>query len=145
MSASVQPAGIGVTVKATPFDTWLLTVTRTGPEDAPDGTTAVIAVVFQLMTEAVVPLKETVLVPWIEPKLTPPIVTEIPTKPDVGERLMIPGSVVTVKVEPVLATPDTVTTKAPVVAPGGTLATIYVEVQLVGVTAVPLNATVLDP
>ena len=85
MSASVQPAGIGVTVKATPFDTWLLTVTRTGPEDAPDGTTAVIAVVFQLMTEAVVPLKETVLVPWIEPKLTPPIVTEIPTKPDVGE------------------------------------------------------------
>jgi hypothetical protein len=44
-----------------------------------------------------------------------------------------------------LATPATVTTTFPVVAPLGTGATILVALQLVGVAAVPLNVTVLVP
>jgi hypothetical protein len=44
-----------------------------------------------------------------------------------------------------LATPPTVTTIGPVVAPVGTGATIWVLLQLVGVAAVPLNTIVLPP
>lgn len=47
------------------------------------------------------------------------------------------------KVAPLLATLDTVTTTFPVVAPLGTGATILVALQLVGVAVVPLNVTVL--
>ena len=49
---------------------------------------------------------------------------------------------VTVKLTPLLATPPTVTTTFPVVAPFGTGATILVALQLVGVAAVRLNVTV---
>src|SRR5262245_44293138 len=52
---------------------------------------------------------------------------------------------VTVKVTPLLATPPTVTTALPVVAPLGTGATIVPVLQLVGVAVVPLNRTVLEP
>jgi len=48
-----------------------------------------------------------------------------------------------VKPTPLLATPPTVTTTLPVVAPAGTGATILVALQLVGVAALPLNVTVL--
>jgi hypothetical protein len=51
----------------------------------------------------------------------------------------------TVKVTPLLATPPTVTTTLPVVAPLGTGATILVALQLVGTAVAPLNLTVLDP
>src|SRR6266436_1114016 len=51
----------------------------------------------------------------------------------------------TVKLTPLLPTPETVTTTFPVVAPLGTGATILVAFQLVGVTAVPLNVSVLSP
>src|SRR5260370_40038235 len=51
----------------------------------------------------------------------------------------------TVKVTPLLATPPTVTTTFPVVAPAGTAATMLVGLQLVGVAAVPLKLTVLLP
>jgi hypothetical protein len=54
-------------------------------------------------------------------------------------------TVVTVKFEPLLATPPTVTTTLPLVAPVGTLATILLELQLIGVAAVPLNFKVLEP
>jgi len=50
-----------------------------------------------------------------------------------------------VKRTPLLATPDTVTTTFPVVAPTGTGAVILVVFQLVGVAVVPLNVTVLSP
>ena len=53
--------------------------------------------------------------------------------------------VVTVKLTPLLATPPTVTTTFPVVAPLGTGTTIIVALQLVGSPAVPLNVTVLVP
>ena len=46
---------------------------------------------------------------------------------------------------PLLATPPTVTTTFPVVAPAGTGATMLVALQLVGAAAIPLNLTVLDP
>jgi len=51
----------------------------------------------------------------------------------------------TVKLTPLLATPPTVTTTFPVVAPAGTGATMLVALQLVGVAVVPLNFTVLVP
>jgi hypothetical protein len=47
-----------------------------------------------------------------------------------------------VKLTPLLATPPTVTTTFPVVAPVGTEVTMVVEFQLVVVAAVPLNFTV---
>jgi hypothetical protein len=73
----------------------------------------------------------------------PVIVTESPTAPEVGERLFIFG--VTVNVTPLLACPLTVTTTGPDVALAGTGTTMLVALQLVGVAAVPLNVTVLDP
>jgi hypothetical protein len=47
-----------------------------------------------------------------------------------------------VKFTPLLATPPTVTTTFPVVAPDGTVVTIVVEFQLLVVAVVPLNVTV---
>ena len=73
------------------------------------------------------------------------MVTEVPTPPEVGDRLVMLGAVETVKLTPLLATPPTVTTTLPVVAPVGTGATIEVALQLVGVAAVPLKVTVLVP
>jgi hypothetical protein len=51
----------------------------------------------------------------------------------------------TVKFTPLLATPPTVTTTFPVVAPVGTDVAMLVAVQAVAVAAVPLNFTVLVP
>src|SRR5271170_329398 len=58
---------------------------------------------------------------------------------------MLIETVLTVKLTPLLATPPTVTTTFPVVAPVGTVATTLVALQLVAVAAVPLNLTVLVP
>src|SRR5208283_2678163 len=52
---------------------------------------------------------------------------------------------VTVKLAPLLATPPTVTTTFPVVAPVGTGAVMLVALQLAGEAEVPLNVTVLPP
>ena len=90
-------------------------------------------------------MKVTVLVPWAEPKLTPVIVTALPTPADAGERFVIVGAELTVKLIPLLATPPTVTTIFPVVAPVGTGTLICVELQLCGIVAVPLKVTVLVP
>jgi hypothetical protein len=51
----------------------------------------------------------------------------------------------TVKFTPLLATPPTVTTTLPVVAPVGTEVEMLVALQVVTVAAVPLNLTVLVP
>jgi hypothetical protein len=59
--------------------------------------------------------------------------------------VIAPDAGVTVKLTPLLATPLTVTTTEPVVAPPGTDTAMLVELQLVGVAAVPLNVTVLAP
>ena len=102
-------------------------------------------VALQLVTVAVVPLKFTVPLPWLDPKLVPVIVTAAPTAPVVIDRLVMLGAETTVKPLPLLATLETVTTTLPVVAPEGTVTTMLVALQLVAVDAVPLNLTVLVP
>lgn len=73
------------------------------------------------------------------------MVTDVPAGPDVGERPDIDGATTTVKLTPLLEVPPTFTTTFPVVVPEGTGALIEVALQLVGVAAVPLNLTVLEP
>ena len=102
-------------------------------------------VALQLVGVALVPLNVTVLVPCEAPKLLPLIVTDVLTGPEVGLRLVMLGGGVTVKAMPLLATPFTVTTTFPVVAPPGTGTTIPVALQLVGVAVIPLKVTVLVP
>src|SRR5215469_15167258 len=63
----------------------------------------------------------------------------------VGEILKSGPKPVTVKITALLATPPTVTTTFPVVAPAGTEVTMLVALQPVTVAAVPLNVTVLVP
>ncbi len=138
--------GAIVTVKLTPLLACPPTVTTTFPLVAPLGTGTAIEVALQLVGLAVVPLNVTVLVPWVDAKFAPVMVTEAPTGPDVGKRLLILGAgVVTVKEMPLLACPLTVTTTFPVLAPLGTGTTIEVALQLVGTADVPLNVTVLEP
>jgi hypothetical protein len=95
---------------------------------------------LQLVGEAVIPLNVTVPV---DPKVNPEIVIDVPTPPEVGERLVMLG--ITVKLTPLLAWPPTVTTTEPVVAPLGTGTAMLVVLQLVGVALVPLKVTVLLP
>src|SRR5947207_11607388 len=57
-------------------------------------------------------------------------------------RVMAVAAEVTVKFTPLLATPPTVTTTLPVVAPPGTDATMLVALQLVVLAVVPLKVTV---
>ena len=119
------------------------TVTTTFPVVAPDGTGTTMLPALQLVGVACVPLKVTALAPCVAPKVVPVIVTDDPTAPEVGLRLLMCG--ITVKLNPWLATPPTVTTTFPVVAPDGTGTTMLVALQLIGVADVPLNVTVLVP
>jgi hypothetical protein len=135
--------GAGTIVKLIPLLPNPATVTTTFPVVAPWGTGTTILVDLQLVGAAAVPLNVTVLPPWLDPKLAPLIVTDAPTAPELGDRLVMLG--VTVKFDPLLATPETVTTTFPVVAPLGTGTTICVLLQFVGVAVVPLKATVLLP
>src|SRR6202521_5781045 len=135
-----------VTIKLTPLLGTPPTVTTTFPDVAPVGTGAMMLVALQPVGVAVVPLNVTVLVvPCEAPKLVPVMVTELPTAPEVGFRLVMLGAeaVFTVNTMALLVLPPTVTTTLPVVAPSGTGATMVVALQLVGVAAVPLNVTVL--
>ena len=85
--------GAGTTVKADPLLFAPPTLTTTFPVVAPEGTFVAMLVEPQLITAAVVPLKLTVLPPWLVPKFVPVIVTEAPTAPEVGERVVIVGAV----------------------------------------------------
>ena len=67
---------------------------------APLGTGTAIEVALQLVGVALVPLNVTVLVPWVDPKFVPVIVTDVPTGPEVGDRLVMLGA--TVKETPLL-------------------------------------------
>jgi hypothetical protein len=136
--------GAGTTVKVTPLLTTPPTVTTTFPVVAPLGTFTFIVPAAQLATlVAAVPLNVTVLEPWGEPKPVPVIVTEAPTAPDDTESTVMLGGAVRVNVDPLLATPLTVTTTGPLVAPLGTVTPINPAAQLVGVAETPLNVTVL--
>jgi len=137
--------GVGRTVKATPLLATPFSVTTTFPVVAPAGTGATIFQPSQLVGLAATPLKVTVVEPCVVPKLEPLIVTDVPTGPEVGDRVVILGVGKTVNFMPLLATPPTVTTTFPVPAPVGTGTLIVVAFQLVGVAAVPANVTVLEP
>jgi len=128
------------TAKLTPLLATAPTVTTTFPVVAPLGTGAMTLVAVQLVGVAAVPLNFTVLVPWVVPKFIPAIVTEVPTDPDKGDRLVMFG--VIVKFTPLLATPPAVTTTLPLVAPFGTGTMMLVALQLVTTAEIPLNVTV---
>lgn len=139
-----EMTGDGVTVKPTPLLATPPTVTTTlPPVIAPEGTGATTLVSLQLVGTVGVPLKETELNPFVAPKFVPLIVTEVPTVPDEGFKLVICGE--TVKNTELLATLPTVTTTLPVAAPMGTGTTMLVALQLAGLAGVPLNVTVLVP
>src|SRR5258707_4894577 len=83
--------------------------------------------------------KVTVLVPCVAPKFVPVIVTGVPTNPDTGFRLVMPGpGDDTVKFTPLLATTPTVTTAIPHVATPGTATTQLPSPHLDGISRVPL-------
>src|SRR5579884_1699371 len=113
------------------------TVTTTGPVLAPLGTATEMPVSLHALATAGTPLNVTVLVPWVAPKLRPAIVTLVPTGPDPGDRFAMIGEFVTVKelLLP-LATPSTVTTTLPVVAPLGTATLMMVLLQVMVTRAV---------
>src|SRR5437764_1256632 len=121
------------------------TLSSTLPVAAPAGPVTSTTLFRSLVGVAVVPLNVTVLVPCVAPKPVPAIVTAVVTGPLVGDRLVIVGGTMTVNDMPLLASPPTVTTTLPVVAPDGTGTTMLVADQLVGVAVVPLNVTVLVP
>jgi hypothetical protein len=130
-----------LTVKIAPLLAIPPTFTITFPVVAPEGTRSWIIVLVQDEIElegTVVPLKVTLLVPCVAPKLPPVIATNIPNPPEVGERLVIPGPKLTVNGTPLLVSPAPVasTTTLPVVALVGTTAPIELSVQLVVVAAV---------
>src|SRR6266436_1036367 len=96
---NVMVGGVVVTVKLTPGLATPLTVTTTLPVVAPVGTGATRLVALQLVGVAVVPLKVTVLVPCVAPKFVPVIVTDVPTVPEVGFRLVMVGAAAAVMVK----------------------------------------------
>src|SRR5438034_11029955 len=96
-------------------------------------------VALQLVVVAVVPLNFTFPV---DPKFVPVIVTAVPTAPEVGDRLVMLGADVTVKLTPLLATPPTVLPSFPTRRSSGLDVVMLVALQLVVVAVVPLNFTV---
>lgn len=143
---SAMGAGGAVTVKRTPLlATPPGTVTNTGPVIPPVGTGTTMLPALHEVGVAELPLNVTVPVPWLAPKFAPVMVTEEPTGPEVGLKAVMLGGGVTVKATPLLATPFTVTTTFPDVAPLGTTTEALVLVQPKIVAAVPLNVTVLEP
>jgi hypothetical protein len=104
---------------------------------------------LQSLGVATVPLNLMLPIPCVAPKLAPLIVTVAPTDPVPGDTDVMlgaaGGAVVTVNATPLLATPPTVTTTFPLVAPLGTGTTMLVADQFVGAAFVVLNVTVLVP
>jgi hypothetical protein len=138
---------LGTTVKSTPLLATPPTVTTTLPVVvAPEGTGTTMLVPLQLLGVAVMPLNVTALVPCEAPKFDPVIVTDVPTRPEFGlSALMLGPGLATLNATPLLATPLTLTTTLPDVAPFGTATTMLVWLQLVGVAETPLKVTVLVP
>jgi hypothetical protein len=136
--------GVARTVKLLPLLATPPTVTTTLPVVAVDGTIAVIAVGVQVLNTLAAPAPNfTVLPAELLPNPLPLMVTVLPTAPDVMERLVM---LTTVKLTPLPATPPTVTTTLPVVAPEGTVTLMLVVVHTdAAAAATPLNFTVLEP
>jgi hypothetical protein len=84
--------GVSRTVKLTPLLATPFTVTTTLPVVAAAGTGTLIEVLAQLVGDAVVPLKTTVLVPCVAPKFVPLMVTDTPATAEVGVKLVTLGA-----------------------------------------------------
>lgn len=82
---------IGVTVNCNPLLAIPDTVTTTLPVVDPTGTGTTTVLAFQLIGLATVPLKVTVLLPWLAPKFAPDIVTIVLGDPEPGLRLVMFG------------------------------------------------------
>jgi hypothetical protein len=109
---------VEVTVKLVALLGTPSTVTTTPPVVAPFGTFTTILVGLQVVAVgAVMPVNFTVLEPWPEPKLVPEMVTEVPTGPLLGLKLVIVGPENAVKGTPLLFIPLAFTTTFPEVAP----------------------------
>ncbi len=120
-------------------------VTLIVPVVAPLGTVAVICVEeLTVNVVALVPLNFTALAPV---RFAPVIVTVVPTGPLAGEKLVIDGGGITVKLDALMAVPPAVVTLiVPVVAPDGTVAVICVSELTVKLDAlVPLKFTAVAP
>ncbi|HLO25550.1 MAG TPA: hypothetical protein VK187_05510, partial [Geobacteraceae bacterium] len=123
------------------------TATVIVPVVAPVGTVVTIWVAVELVTTAVVPLNMTTLLAGVVLKLVPVMVTVVPTGPWEGVKLAIVGAAAAVTVKLIGEVPvriPTVTVIVPVVAPVGTIVTIWVEVELVTIAFCPLNLTMLS-
>jgi hypothetical protein len=125
------------------------TSTVTTPVVAPTGTVVTILVVVGVpVIVATTPLNFTILSDGVVLKFVPVMVTDVPTNPDTGFRLVMVGELggVTVKSDrlvPVCAFTSTEIT--PVVAPAGTEVTMLVVVGVpVIVATTPLNFTRLS-
>src|SRR5438445_10878281 len=134
-----------VTVKLTALLAGAATVTITLPVVAPLGTGATMLVALQLVVVVYVPLKVTELTLSLHDALPILMVTEVPTGPEVGDRLVMLGGVVSVKLTALLARDRKRAGKGKGVAPLGSGATMLVALQLVGVAAAPLKVTELVP
>jgi hypothetical protein len=137
--------GDGTITKSSPLLGTPATLITTYPVVVPVGTVTPMLVALQLVTGAATPLKATVLVPWVNPKALPMMVTGIPGASNTGETLSIVGGVTTLKFTPLLAVPPTVTTTFPVVAPVGTFTSMAAGPQPPTDADVPLKLTTLEP
>jgi hypothetical protein len=109
-----------VTVNGNPLAPTPPTVMTTLPVVAPAGTATVMLVSDQLdAAPAAIPLKVTVLDPWLGPKLAPVIVTDVPTGPDTGHIMLTLGGALTRNVTGPVVPPGavTVTLASPGAAP----------------------------
>lgn len=121
-------------------------VTENVPVVAPLGTIAVIWVAVFPEVVAVVPFSFTEVAPV---RFVPVIVTDVPTGPLVGEKLVIVGAeaaAVTVKFVVELALPPAVVTETfPVVAPLGTVVAIWLALFTTNVALMPLKESAEAP
>src|SRR5438876_9173551 len=118
-------------------------VTTTLPVLAPPAIFTTIIATTHLYAVSLHDALPILLVPCVAPKLTPVIVTDVPRTPDVGlDRVRLGGGTVHATLTPALATPPTMKTTFPVVAPLGPGATMFMTAQLVALAAAPLNPIV---
>lgn len=117
-------------------------VTEIGPLLAPFGTMAVIVCASTTVKTAVL-LPNITLVAVV--KFVPLIVTCVPTGPLAGVKFAIAGAAITAKLVPLVAKPPgVVTVIGPEVAPAGTVAMIFMPLNL-NDALVPLNVTEVAP
>src|SRR5437899_3648368 len=121
------------------------TVISTLPVAAPLGTGATMLMALQLVGVAARSEEHTSELQSLKQIVCRLLLTEEPTGPEVGDRLVMLGGVVTVKLTALLARPATVTSTLPVAAPLRHDAIPILALQLVGVAAVPLKVTELNP